>query len=141
MQQEGAQAGSARSRAGHSWARCPQALPLLQPGQAQLLLPSAALGAREGGSQLGLSPEWAPGGALSHLSPWHNGLSRRQMAVEGLLWHLQLSCWLPFAVWLFSGGHSGTCARLMAAAWESLPGPRADKGEAGQSSSLLRMNL
>lgn len=46
-----------------------------------------------------------------------------------------------FGVWLFPGGHSGTCARLMAAGWESLPGPRADKGEAGQSSSLLRMNL
>lgn len=25
-----------------------------------------------------------------------SSLSRRQMAVERLLWHLQLSCWLPF---------------------------------------------
>lgn len=32
-----------------------------------------------------------------------NGLSRRQMTVEGLLWHLQLSCWLPFCILLLFG--------------------------------------
>lgn len=47
-----------------------------------------------------------------------------------------------FFVFYYSlGCHSGRCARLMGAGWEILPGPRADKGEAGQSSSLLRMNL
>lgn len=39
------------------------------------------------------------------------------------------------------GCHSSRCARLMGAGRESPPGPRADRGEAGQSSSLLRMNL
>lgn len=102
-----------------AWGRCPQPLPLLYWHSAPQPAPGSAAfsssmwtpwtsPSAKGGSQPGGNVLWATGMAPVGLPSFpqplsQNGLSRRQMAVEGLLWHLQLSCWLPFCILLFFG--------------------------------------
>lgn len=106
--------------------------------------PSSKGGSQPGGNILLVTRMAAVGCNFSH--HFHSHLAR--MSYPGDKWQWRGSSGICSSavgfLFLFNhslGCHSSRCARLMGAGRESPPGPRADTGEAGQSSSLLRMNL
>lgn len=137
-------------RAARGW--CPQPGSAAQPSPRSLqqlhVNPLNSPCPRQDSSQVGMGSQW-PGwlqlGAVSPIIPTaplpgcptqeSNGRAGAAVASAAQL------LWLPVLFYCSLGWHSGRCARLMGAGRDSLPGPGADKGEAGQSSSLLRMNL